>query len=490
MDHARLQDSIFEAWQADILPALRDYIAIPCQSPAFDRDWTGNGHMDRAVALLVAWARAQLADVDGAQVEVLRLPGRTPLLFVDIPGDARAPVLVYGHLDKQPPMDGWAPGRGAWTPVIEDDRLYGRGGADDGYALFAAVAAVRALRAQGLAHPRCLLLIEASEESGSPDLPAYVELLAPRLGRPAAIVALDAGCGDYERLWVTTSLRGQIAGTLTVRVLAEGVHSGDASGVVPSSFRIARHLLSRLEDPATGEIVADGFHAAIPASRRAQAVAAAEALGTGFVARFPWLRGACAIADDPAELALNQAWRPQLAVTGLDGLPAVADAAAVMQPAIALRLSLRLPPVVDPVAASQRLRTLLETEPPYGSKVAFEVGLVSPGWHAPAVAPWLAAALDEASHRTFGAACAWMGGGGGIPFLAMLGERFPHAQFVTTGVLGPQSNAHGPNEFLHLPTARRITMALALLLHAVPHGDDGPMGVASGPTCAPSKALA
>jgi acetylornithine deacetylase/succinyl-diaminopimelate desuccinylase-like protein len=236
--------------------------------------------------------------------------------------------------------------------------------------------------------------------------------------------------------------------------------------------------------------VAEGFDAAIPASRREQAAAAGEALGNDFVARFPWHPGARPIADDAAELMLNQTWRPQLAVTGVDGLPAVADAAAVMRPSTALRLSLRLPPVIDPVAAAQRLRALLEAEPPYGSEVAFEVGFVSPGWHAPPVSPWLADALDEASGRAFGAPCAWMGGGGGIPFLAMLGERFPQAQFVTTGVLGPQSNAHGPNEFLHLPTARRITMSLGLLLHAVPHSDDGAAGDAPQQVSIPTKATA
>lgn len=463
MDYLRLQDFIDQRWATDVMPALLDYVAIPCQSPAFDPEWAANGHMDRAVGLMTQWTREQLAEVPGASVDVVTLPGRTPVIFVDIPGDARAPVLIYGHLDKQPPMTGWTNGRSAWHPSIENDRLYGRGGADDGYAIFSAITAIRALREQAQAHPRCMILIEACEESGSADLPYYVNHLAPRIGVPAVVIALDAGCGNYDQLWLTTSLRGQVAGTLTVRVLDEGVHSGDASGVVPSSFRIANHLLSRLEDPVTGEIASE-FHVSIPAARRAQAAAAAGALGAGFHSGLPFSQEVTPIHEDVTELVLNRSWRPQLAITGIDGLPSVANAAAVMQPATALKLSLRLPPILDPEVAAQRLKALLEQDPPYQCKVSFRIDMVSQGWHAPVALPWLQASLDRASRCTFGAPSALIGGGGGIPFLAMLSVRFPDAQFVVTGVLGPQSNAHGPNEFLHIPYTKRITAAIALLL--------------------------
>lgn len=464
MDFSALHRFIERRWQDDLLPVLSDYIAIPCQSPAFEPDWAERGHMQRAVTLMTDWARARLADVAGARVDVVTLPGRTPVIYIEIPGEGTAPVLIYGHLDKQPPMPGWTQGREAWTPSLEGERLYGRGGADDGYAIFAAILAIQALRDQGLTHAACTLLIEACEESGSGDLPYYVEHLAPRIGVPAVVVALDAGCGNYQQLWLTTSLRGQVAGALSVRVLEEGVHSGDASGVVASSFRIARSLLSRLEDPDSGEIV-ETFHAPIPASRRVQAQVAAGALGDGLHAQLPLSPGMRPVHDQPAEVLLNRAWRPQLAITGLDGMPAVADAAAVMQPATTLKLSLRLPPTLDAQAAATRLKALLEADPPYGSEVAFRIDMVSQGWHAPETATWLGATLERASRTSFGAGMALIGGGGGIPFLAMLGERFPSAQFVVTGVLGPQSNAHGPNEFLHLPTAQRITAVVAQLLH-------------------------
>jgi acetylornithine deacetylase/succinyl-diaminopimelate desuccinylase-like protein len=464
MDVKKLQSFIERHWDDNIMPALLAYMRIPCESPAFDPDWEENGRLDEAAELMAGWTRAELASVPGAVVHVMRLSGLTPLLFVDIPGDERPPVLVYGHLDKQPPMDGWAAGRSAWNPALEGDRLYGRGGADDGYALFSAITAVLALREQGLSHAPCRILIEGSEESGSGDLPRYIELLADRIGDPGLVVALDAGCGNYDQLWATTSLRGQVAGALTVKVLSEGVHSGDASGIVPSPFRIARTLLSRLEDQHSGEIIAD-FHVPIPAERRTQAQQAAGCLGSELYAQLPFADGARPVLDDPTELSLNRAWRPQLAITGADGLPSVANAAAVMHPEITLKVSLRLPPTLDPHGAAARLKELVEADPPHGAKVEFRADMVSPGWHAPQLAPWLHESLNAASNLSFGRPCAFMGGGGGIPFLSMLGERFPSTQFVVTGVLGPQSNAHGPNEFLHLPTARRITATVARLLH-------------------------
>jgi len=467
MDFERLQSFVANSWDAAAMPALLEYMTIPCESPAFDPDWEASGHLDQAAGLMAEWARAQLVSVPGANIDLVRLPGRTPMLFIEVPGDARPPVLIYGHLDKQPPMTGWTAGRSAWTPAIEDDRLFGRGGADDGYAVFGAIIAILALREQGLTHPPCRIMIEASEESGSGDLPFYIELLAHRIGQPALVIALDAGCGNYSQLWATTSLRGQVSGTLTVRVLTEGIHSGDASGIVPSPFRIVRSILGRIEDSETGEILVPGFHVDIPSDRHRQAVQAGTILGTAIYSELPFAEGVHPVTNDPSEAALNRAWRPQFAVIGVDGLPRVASAAAVMHPELVLKLSLRLPPTLDPERAAQKLRTLLEADPPYGAKVDFRQDLVSAGWHAPPLAAWLQASLEAASMDAFGQPCAFMGGGGGIPFLSMLGKRFPSTQFVATGVLGPQSNAHGPNEFLHLPTARRIIAAVARLLHDI-----------------------
>lgn len=452
------------AWEQEIVPALCEYIRIPNKSPAFDPAWREHGHMDRAVELIAGWCRAQR--LPGLTVEVVRLEGRTPVILMEVPGAAGSEdtVLLYGHLDKQPEMVGWRDGLGPWEPVRDGDRLYGRGGADDGYSAFASLLALRLLAEQGLPHARCVILIEACEESGSPDLPAYIDALADRIGRPSLIVCLDSGCGNYEQLWTTTSLRGLIQGTLEVRILREGVHSGMASGIAASSFRIVRQLLSRIEDEGTGRVLLDALHVEIPAARMAQAQAAAEALGGSVFEELPFIAGAGPVTQDVKELLLNRTWRPALSITGAEGLPSVATAGNVLRPYTTAKVSMRIPPRVQPKVAAAALKEALEKDPPCGAQVTFKVSEPSSGWDAPATAPWLEASMHAASEAFFGRPAMSMGEGGTIPFMAMLGEKFPEAQYLITGVLGPQSNAHGPNEFLHLACGKRLTCCVASVL--------------------------
>jgi acetylornithine deacetylase/succinyl-diaminopimelate desuccinylase-like protein len=464
MDIAKAKKFVDQCWGDEIVPTLVEYIKIPNKSPAFDPDWAAHGHMDEAVRLFERWARARLPSLPGAVLETVRLPGRTPVIVIDVPGEGTDTVLLYGHLDKQPEMLGWTEGFGPWIPRLQGDKLYGRGGADDGYAMFGALSALLALHEQQAPHARCVILIEACEESGSPDLPHYVDHLAARLGSPSLVVCLDSGCGNYDQLWLTTSLRGMTAGTLEVRVLDEGVHSGHASGVVPSSFRIMRQLLSRLEDETTGEVRPADLYTQIPSERVAEARRAAAALGDMVYAEYPFASGVSPMADDTTQLVLNRTWRPQLSVIGIDGLPKPGDAGNVLLPYTAARLSLRLPPTLDAVSAGEQVRELLEKEPPYGAQVAYDVGSSASGWNAPPQSGWLEQSLQRASQAAFGAPPAYVGEGGSIPFMAMLGEKFPQAQFVVTGVLGPHSNAHGPNEFLHIPTGKRVTMVIAQVL--------------------------
>ncbi len=461
LDSRALADFVDRTWEEEILPALHDYIRIPNKSPLFDPDWVAHGHMDEAVALIEGWCRGR--DLPGLQVEVVRLEGRTPLLYLEVPGDVEDTVLLYGHLDKQPEMTGWREDLDPWTPVRDGDRLYGRGGADDGYAAFAALAAIEGVRRHGGRHARCVILIEACEESGSTDLPAYMDHLAERIGTPSLVVCLDSGCGDYERLWGTTSLRGMVVGNFKVEVLREGVHSGDASGIVPSSFRILRALLSRFEDEESGLVMPD-FHVEIPAQRMEQARKAARILGD-VADKFPFVPGVRPVLDDPVELVLNRTWRPALSITGVEGIPALQDAGNVLRPYTAVKVSLRIPPTLDPEVATRRLEEILLTDPPYGARVSFEPEKGGPGWNAPDLAPWLDEAVEAASQAHFGEPAAWMGEGGSIPFMGMLGERFPEAQFLITGLLGPESNAHGPNEFLHIPAGKKLTACVAEILH-------------------------
>ena len=465
-DPSQARDFVGAKWDAEIVPQLVEYIRIPNKSPMFDADWVKHGYMEQAVSLMETWARAQ--DVPGMTLEVVRLEGRTPLIFIEVPaangGRNDDCILLYGHLDKQPEMTGWDEGKGAWEPVIEGDRLYGRGGADDGYAIYGSLAAVMALQAQGAAHARCVVLIEACEESGSYDLPAYVDHLADRIGKPSLVVCLDSGCGNYDQLWCTTSLRGMAGGNLTVKVLEEGVHSGDASGIVPSSFRIIRELLSRIEDERTGRILVDGMHVEIPAERRQQAGKVAEVLGTEVYDKFPFLPGMTPMASDLTELVLNRTWRPALSITGADGLPALSSAGNVLRPQTSVKLSLRLPPTLDGKRGGELLQEALLKDPPYGAQVSLHLEKASTGWNAPALAPWLENAIDQASQDFFGKPAMYMGEGGTIPFMGMLGEKFPGAQFMITGVLGPHSNAHGPNEFLHIPMGKGVTACVARVI--------------------------
>jgi acetylornithine deacetylase/succinyl-diaminopimelate desuccinylase-like protein len=459
MEPAKLQRFVDELWQDSIMPALTEYVRIPAKSPFFDHDWERHGYMDDAVRLAVKWCEDQR--LRGMTVEVIRLPGRTPLVYIEIAGTRPGNVLLYGHLDKQPEFAGWREDLGPWKPVIENERLYGRGSADDGYAMFASLGALMALHDQRVSHPHCVLLLECSEESGSPDLPAYIDALADRLGTPELVVCLDSGCGNYDRLWATTSLRGLLAGTLTVEVLEQGVHSGDASGVVPSTFRIARALLARIEDAATGEIIPPELHVAIPQDRLQQAHLAARVLGSHVHDKFPFACGCGPVSPDPAPLILNRTWKPALEVIGAAGFPALESAGNVMRPKSQFKLSFRLPPTVDADRAARRVKEILEADPPYGARVTFEREQASDGWSAAPVVPGLAASIERASMNYFGRSAVFMGEGVSIPFMGMLGARFPRSHFLVTGVLGPQSNAHGPNEFLHLPAVRRLTCAVA-----------------------------
>ena len=468
-----------QAWDQRIVPALTDYIAIPAKSPMFDAQWAEHGLLDRVVRDAATWVEGR--KVAGLKLEVLRLEGRTPVIFFDIPAtkaDAADTVLLYGHLDKQPEFNGWRKDLGPWTPKYENGLLYGRGGADDGYAVYAAITAIEALDKQGIPRPRCVGLIETCEESGSGDLPVYLDALRPRLGNVGLVVCLDSGAGNYDQLWLTTSLRGMVSGVLKVEILSEGIHSGDSSGVVPSSFRILRHVLDRLEDSATGELLPQSFHCEVPASRLAQTQATAAILKDEVWKRFPWACGAdggstLPTTTDPVQALLNRTWRPTLSVTGVDGFPELGNAGNVLRPYTAFKLSLRLPPLVDGNEASIKLKQLLEDNAPYNAKVTFHPdgragALGATGWSAPDLAPWLEDSLNAASSSHFGAPVGYIGQGGTIPLMSMLGKGFPKAQMMVCGVLGPKSNAHGPNEFLHVPYGKKLTAAVAQVIAACP----------------------
>jgi len=480
LEPTQLLTDVSRSWDDDIVHRLHEYVEVPAKSPSFDPQWAQHGWLHRVLHAAADWVHAQ--QVPGLQLEIIELPGRTPVLFFEVPATRAASegsqqtVLMYGHLDKQPEFNGWRSDLGPWTPKYQDGLLYGRGAADDGYAVYASVAAIQALQRQQVPHPRIVGLIETGEESGSPDLIPYIDALRVRMGDVGLVMCLDSGAGNYDQLWLTTSLRGLASGVLKVEILTEGVHSGDASGLVPSSFRIMRQVLDRLEDSRNGHLLPASFHCEVPQERVAQARAAAAILGEEVYRRFPWAHHDCGGSTQvalptttyPLEALLKRSWQPTLSVTGAEGFPSLQDAGNVLRPYTAFKLSLRLPPLVDAATAVAELKTLLEDNAPYQANVTFHAQGAASGWNAPATAPWFEQALNQASLAHFGAPVGHIGQGGTIPLMNLLSQGFPAAQMMVCGVLGPKSNAHGPNEFLHVPYARRLTAAVAQVIAQMP----------------------
>ncbi len=463
MNTADIYSYIDDYFENSILDSLAEYIEIPAKSPAFDRNWKENGYLDQSMKHVIDWIEAQ--DVEGLEISLHEIPGKTPTLLLDYPGDVDDTILVYGHIDKQPEFDGWHEGLAPWKAVRRDDKLYGRGGADDGYAVYSAVALIKALKEQDLKMPRIVTLIEASEESGSPDLAPYMEALADKIGPVSLCIALDSMCGNYDQLWITTSLRGMLIGELKVQVLEEGAHSGGAGGIVASSFRLTRQILSRLEDENTGEIIPSFLNEQIPENRRAEAQAAGAVLAEDFPRMYTFAGSGGPMSADPVELVLNNTWLSSVEITGIDGIPSVEEAGNVLRPFTTTKFSLRLPPTTDAEAAGEELEKLLTQNPPSGADVSLTLDGAAPGWDAPPTSEALNESLQRASETYFGAPAVSMGCGGSIPFMDSLATSMPQAQFVVTGVLGPHSNAHGPNEFLHIPTAKKVTAAMAMVVH-------------------------
>ncbi len=453
---------VTKLWDESIIPSLVEYIKIPNKSPQFDPDWKRHGYMDQAVKLISDWCRANA--IDDMTLEVIQQDKRTPVILIDIPGNNNDTILLYGHLDKQPEMAGWDSDLGPWKPVLRGDKLYGRGGADDGYSTFASLAALKSLHEQDLPHARCVILIESCEESGSSDLPFYINMLEAKIGNPSLIICLDSGCGNYEQLWLTTSLRGLTAGVLTIEVLKQGIHSGSGSGIVPSTFRVLRQLLNRIEDEKLGDIILQDLHVDIPSKRKQQADKAANVLGNSLFEELPFHGQTKPESSSIADLILRRTWKPALSIIGIDHVPVIESAGNVTLPKLSIKLSMRLPPTCDAEKASDILKSILEKKSPHDVSVSFEPHDSGSGWNAPKEQAWLANVANKASNKYFGKDAVYMGEGGSIPFMGMLGKKFPEAQFIITGLLGPGSNAHGPNEFLHIPTGKKLTACIAEII--------------------------
>lgn len=454
MDVASMR-SLFET---EGLGALLAFVKVPSLSPRFEAEWAVKGDIEQAVETVKVWAEG--LEVPGLSTTVLRLSNAPPVLLCDIPGSspASATILLYGHLDKQPGQASWP----AFTPVLKEGKLYGRGAADDGYA---AITALLAIKACGADRPRCVVILETEEESGSPHFSAYLEEIKNRIGLPALIIVLDSNIPSYGRFWVTESMRGSLNFDLRVDVLGKGVHSG-SSGLVPDSFRVLRCLLARLEDSKTGRIRLAQLHSALP-PHLYRVFASLSQLDPAWLSAFPFCDSTVPLQPDTVELRLNQAWRPALTVTGVDGLPSSEKAGNVVRPYTAVRVAIRLPPDVNPVLAYKAVEKAVLAAVPSQAKVTISNCAVAEGWVNRTPSPKLQSAIKEAAQHCFGTEASASAAGGTIPVLSLLSATFPEAEFLVTGVLGPGSNAHCPYECLDIEYCVKLTAAIASILRAM-----------------------
>ncbi len=461
---------IEKTWDDSAIPALKEYISIPAVSPSFAKDWKETGTLMNVLKLARSWCNDM--ELENSTIQIIADDDKTPILLIEIAATNsgnKDTTLLYGHLDKQPPGKGWDDNKGPWTPVIENNRLYGRGSADDGYAVFTAITAIKALQVHKIPHGRCVILIETCEESGSFDLEYYLEKYQQKIGTPRLIICIDSGCGDYERLWITTSLRGTIFGELEAKILTQNVHSG-MSGMAASSFRILRQVLDRVEDSKTGEFLLKEFYGQIPKKRLEQIHQTAKLSGEKIISDIPLVEGAVPMSQDPVELIINSTWKPMISYIGATGIPPVEEAANALRESTKLLLSIRTPPNVETIAASKALKNILEQDPPYGAEISIKILKHANGWEMPDMGNALKKRVNESSAMCFNEETAYSGEGGSIPFMTLLSKKYPSSKFIITGVLGPQANAHGPNEFLHIPYVKKLTLALANIISDLKQG--------------------
>lgn len=467
----KTKEFIHKAWSGETLDALKDFIRLPSKSAAFDADWEAHGLLLKAVQQAANWGsqRFPLGTFD-----VLSRPGITPALFIDLPatgGHTGRPVFFYGHFDKQPETEGWSDGLSPWTPVIREGRLYGRGASDDGYSFYATLTAVQALEASQTPHPRIVGFFETDEESGSRDLDAYLSEIAPRCGNPCLLGILDLGVCDYDRLWLTRSLRGVVGFKLTVEVLEHPVHSGIASGIVPSSFAIIRELLDRLENPATGRVKLPEFHTSLSEENAKSIQHCAQILGKQITC-FPYAGNTQPRTDDPAEAIRRNTWEPSLSILGADGLPPTSAASALLRSSTTLALSFRIPPHVDPQNALVAATRVVTENVPSNARITIRDAHAESGFEAPALAAWLEKAVDTASQSNFNNSFEYCFEGATIGTMKEFQRAFPNASFLNTGVLGAIENAHAPDESILLDYVERLTCALADIIAAVPQTEE------------------
>eukprot|EP01083_Nonionella_stella_P046907 125601_1 len=461
---ASVEKFVANEWETNALPALEDFVRIPNTSPEFN-----GSPADALKAAQFMKAYVDKQEMAGCTADLRTCGDKTPMLVITIDGTdgSNDTVLSYGHMDKQPGLGGWSVG-GPTDPVRVGDKLYGRGAVDDGYSMFAYITALKALKAQGTKHCRMVITMEAGEESGSPDMIYWLDQLKDHIGTNVSLViCLDSGCGNYDQLWITPSLRGMMAGDLKVSMLREQLHSGEGSGVIADTARVHRMLLNRVEDVNTGYVTVPETHCVIPEAHQNYVDKATCILKEGVFNEMPLLAGIKPVTDDCKQLLMNQLWEPTMTVIANDhgSLPPL-PGSNIIRTETNMRLSFRLPPCVVPEKALEAVKATLLKEPlPYGAKVTFENTMMGSGWASNSAAGgWLETSITDSSTTFFGKAAAFKGMGGSIPIINDFQGRYTDAEIIVSGVAGPQSNMHAVNETLDVPAVKKLTSAFAKIL--------------------------
>lgn len=446
----KLKQFVESEFTNNALPSFKTFLTIENCTPAYDPDWDKNGLLKSAASHLKAYA-LKSSGVQGLNAILSSDEGKTPFLLVTVDstsGDGKS-ILLYGHFDKQPPNSGWSQGLGPYLPVEKDGYLYGRGSADDGYAFYAMLTIIKALQNFNIPHPKFVIILEGSEESGSIDLPIYIEEYQQFIGQPDLILALDSGIIDYNRIWLTSSLRGVVSCDLTVKTLTKGVHSGKGSGIAPESFMIIRKLLSKLEDYNDQSRMKD-FEVEIPDSEKTKISKAVEVMGDDWCSKIPILPGMKLLGDTPTDRLINWTWKPALTVAGARGIPNVKDAGNVLRPYTTLYLSIRTPPTFDGILNGKKILEDITNQTPFNSTVLIENYEAFNGSLIKEPSDNLKSQIDNLAKNYISGGMAQIPVGISIPFTTIFSQYFPKSQILVTGCAGVDSNAHGPNERLNL----------------------------------------
>jgi acetylornithine deacetylase/succinyl-diaminopimelate desuccinylase-like protein len=385
-----------EKWWADwYVKGLCEFIEIPNLSPMFDAEFYTNGTTQAAAKHVDDYINK--LEIKGITKHSFTPEGKPPMYVyvVEANGNDKN-VMCYGHLDKQPWMMPWREGLGPTKAVIEGDFLYGRGGADDGYAPFSCALAIKNLQVQGLPHPRFALVLETEEESGSPNLLELLALSKEAIGTPDIMFCMDSGAFNWDQLWMTSSLRGIICLDVQIDCAHGGYHSGEVGGIVPETMRIMRHLLDRIDDSKTG-MCCEALNCEIPERFKTEAKFMAELSGPEMYKKYHVCEGVdCMHEEGIDQMYLNNTWRANMAITGAAGLPAIQTAGNVCRPSTSMRLSIRLPPKVNPDDAYAAVTKLLTTDVPYNAKVICTSQGKGQGWCMGELSPWLTEGIMKA----------------------------------------------------------------------------------------------